>query len=234
MIDEAFGNHALENITTPQLTELLKAQIKSGSYSQSTLNQAKKCFNIFFNWCVTAKYITESPSDNIGKLKSDKDTEERLNPFEEADFNKIMERVKAEENPSLYYNINFIYHACLRPSEIQELKVGDVDIKNKRIRVKASVAKSNLLDYVPIYEPLLDIILLMKLDEADKDDYLFSRDSKNPKKSIAGENKHRDDFFADWFRELLKELGLYEGTGYSIYCFKHFSNIQKSHALEIK
>src|SRR5690606_31790073 len=119
----------------------------------------------------------------------------------------------------LYYNINFIYHACLRPNEIQQLKVGDVDIKNRRIRVKASVAKSNKLDYVPIYEPLMEIINLMKIDEADKNDYLFSRDSKNVKKSIYGQFKHRNDFFADWFRQVLKDLDLYEGTGYSIYCF---------------
>ena len=227
LIDDVYGKYALENITTHDLENLLKEQIKSGNYSQVTLNQAKKCFNIFFNWCISAKYITESPSADIAKLKSDKDTEERMNPFDEVDFNKIMDRVKAEPNPSLYYNINFIYHACLRPSEIQELKVGDVDIKNKRIRVKASVAKSNKLDYVPIYPQLMDIIEQMKIEDADKDDYIFSRDSKSLKKSIVGQYKHRDDFFADWFRKILKELDLYEGFGYSLYCFKHTSNIHK-------
>lgn len=227
LIDEVYGKHDLENITTHDLETLLKEQIRKGNYSQVTLNQAKKCFNIFFNWCISAKYITESPSAGIGKLKSDKDTEERMNPFEEEDFNKIMEKIKAEDNPSLYYNINFIYHACLRPSEIQELKVGDIDIVNKRIRVKASVAKSNKLDYVPIYPALQAIIKDMGIDNADKDDYLFSRDSKNPKKSIYGQYRHRDDYFADWFRLILKDLDLYEGKGYSIYCFKHTSNIHK-------
>ncbi|WP_313511598.1 site-specific integrase [Sphingobacterium sp.] len=228
LIDGKYGDYSLENITTFDLENLIKDKIRSKAYNQATVNQAKKSFNIFFNWCVNRGYLQENPSMKMGKLISDIDSKERFNPFEESDFKMIMDRLRQEPNPALYYNVNFIYHACIRSGEIQNLKVKDIDLRNNVIKIRASVSKNNTAGIVPIYPALLDIIKKMEIEGKDPEYYIFSRDSKNPKKPIVGQFKHRDDFFGDWFREVLKDLDLYEDKGYSIYCFKHTSNVHKA------
>lgn len=221
------GDDELIKIKKSDLEKIIKQKIKDGSYSQKTLVQAKKTYSIFFRWCVGAGHIKENPAFKLENIKSEKDIQEVLNPFEEADFDKIMTYVKALENPSLYYFINFIYHACIRPKEIRLLQVSDVDLVAKRIRVRASIAKNNKLAYVPLYPQLEEILIKMGIEEADENDYLFSIDCKNINKKIMGAKMSREDFFADWFRAVLKDLELYDGKGYSIYCFKHTSNIHK-------
>lgn len=221
------GDDELISIKKSDLEKIVKDKIKDGSYSQNTLIQARKTYSIFFRWCVGAGHLKESPAYQMEKVKSEKDIKDFLNPFEEVDFDKIMGYVKKLENPSLYYFINFIYHACIRPKEIRLLQVNDVDLVAKRIRVRASIAKNNKLAYVPLYPQLEDILIKMGIEEADENDYLFSIDCKNVNKKIMGSKMSREDFFADWFRAVLKKLELYDGKGYSIYCFKHTSNIHK-------
>ncbi len=226
-IDNLFGGVHLENVKSDDIENLLKGKIKDGSYAQSTVNQAKKSYTVFFNYCLKKGLIDKSPIVEVPKLKSDKDVDERLNPINDTDFTIIMKKVKELENPNLYYFVNFIYHGCIRPNELRNLKVKDIDFVHKRIKIRASVAKSNKLDYVPIYPALMDIINQMNLKEAEDEDYVFSIDSKSLKKTVYGNRQHRKDFFADWFRAVLKELKLHDNTGYSIYCVKHTSNIHK-------
>src|SRR5690606_16311423 len=116
-LDTLYGKTRLRDITSENIEDFLKSKVLDNTFSQSTLTQAKKSFTVFFNWVVKKNYLKLSPMKAVGKLKSDKDTQERLNPIQDADFDKIMNRIKELNNLNLYYFVCFVYHACIRPNE---------------------------------------------------------------------------------------------------------------------
>lgn len=228
VLEKLYGNTFIDGVTTHQLNNILREKVNNGSYSQKTLGDAMKTYNSFFTYALSAGYIKTNPASDISKtIKSDKDVGERNNPFEDDDFAVIMEKLKSLNNQSLYYFCCFLYHACMRPEEIRNIRIKDIDLKRKKITVQSSVAKNNKKQDVPIYPSLLKIINLMDIGNASKNDYLFSHFCVGNIQPYYGDKYVGDYFFGRWFRSILKELGLYEDKGHSIYCFKHTSAIHK-------
>ncbi len=222
LLEDKFGNVEVKEIVNTDIERILKDKIKDGTFAQSTLNHAKKVFTAFFTYCVDEKIISKSPMAIKKTIKSDKDTKESHVPFSEEHFKLIIDELKKEGN-ELYFNfVNFIYHLHLRPKEINNLKKGDLDLVKNVITIKSSVAKNDKKEILPIFPALRKIIDTMKLDSLDKDDYIFFKQYSDGRKTQLSKS-----YISDRFRPMLKNLGLYDDTGYDLYSFKAKGNLDK-------
>jgi integrase len=119
-----------------------------------------------------------------------------------------------EKNDSLLLLfIKFISYNFLRPVEVCRLKVGDLDIKDKKLYVRA---KNKLVKIKIIPEILIKD--LPDLNQMNNDDFLFTP-TKIGGQWIATENNRRDHF-SKRFKTIVKDhFGL--GSDYGMYSFRH-------------
>ena len=85
---------------------------------------------------------------------------------------KIFDYLKAVDY-NYYIFASIEYYLGIRPKEILLIKCGDVDLENKTIKILPEDSKDNSYRYVPILNPMLE--LLNKLDLSNKDYYLIGR-----------------------------------------------------------
>ncbi|WP_286774990.1 MULTISPECIES: tyrosine-type recombinase/integrase [Sphingobacterium] len=223
-IVKKFENKLLENVTPIDMEAVIHSLVKDNIYADSTLKNVKSNYSTFFKHFIKKRIIFSNPMEDVSNIVSNKDTEDKNEPFSDEHFEKIMEAVKTHKK--LYLFTSFMYHTCARPTELRNLK--KQNIKDNFIQFKASTAKNKTKQTVDITEPLRKLITELNLDGADNDDYIFSNDCTKPDGETWGKKQLYINHFSNLFREgILKPLGLYIGTGYNLYSFKHTSNIHK-------
>ena len=119
----------------------------------------------------------------------------------------------AKKDPILLLFVQFVSYNFLRPVEVCRLKVGDIDIKDKKlyVRAKNKAVKIKIIPEILIKE-------LPNLLELNKDGFLFTP-TKIGDEWIATENNRRDHF-SKRFKAVVKdhfELGI----DYGMYSFRH-------------
>ncbi|MFL0093581.1 site-specific integrase [Tenacibaculum maritimum] len=126
-------------------------------------------------------------------------------------------------DPQLMLFIKFVSYNFLRPVEACRLRVGDVNIKDKTLTVKAKnkLVKQKIIPQILINE-------LSELSKYEKDDFLFTPNG-TPGPWEASDDNRRDHFtkrfkvVKDFFSEKAKTSKEYFTLGkeYSIYSFRH-------------
>ena len=126
-------------------------------------------------------------------------------------------------DPQLLLFIKFVSYNFLRPIEVCRLRVGDINLKDKTLTVKA---KNKLVKQKIIPQILIDE--LSDLSKYGKDDFIFAPDG-TPGAWEATDDNRRDHFtkrfkaVKDFFTEKAKVSKEYFALGkeYSIYSFRH-------------
>jgi integrase len=120
----------------------------------------------------------------------------------------------AEYSPNLFTFIHFIYYCFIRPGELADIKVGDIQLEKGIITVRAEISKTKKTESVTIPRQLYPIIEAMKLHKYPTTHYAFS---------TQGEphfEKTKYDYFSRIHRSILVRLG-YDTTRYKLYSWKH-------------
>jgi integrase len=196
------------------------------AWTPKTVASARRIFNTFFNWCIENNYRSDNPVTIIDnkKIKSNNEPEERNNPFSEEDAEKIINYLDKFDKKTAFF-CRFIYHTLLRPGEIRKLRVKDIDLKNKRLRIPTSVmknSKKNEADFINLSDEIIKVLMENKIGEQPKSNYLFSKNSD----IFFGNEPIGVNSAYEGLKKALDILGLTQ-KGYNLYSFKHFSNIQR-------
>lgn len=132
-----------------------------------------------------------------------------------------MKEVKAAcfklEEHQLWLFIQFIYYTLARPStEIQNMKIEQIELENDRIFIPAADSKNRRDDYVDIYPPLKQTILDSGIMDFPKHYYIYGKDG------IPAERHVEDKYFYRRNMKILKEIKLFKSKKrYDIYGYKH-------------
>jgi integrase len=118
-----------------------------------------------------------------------------------------------ETNPYLYNFICFIYYGLMRTTEIRRLRVGNIDLNKRLIRIYASQSKVKKYDILPISDALYSVIKSMEIEKYPSDYYLFSKEYKPSKVPL------HEAWATQHFRKVKKHFNL--NKNYSLYSFKH-------------
>ena len=177
-----------------------------------TFNNALGRLRNFYNVSMKRNWIEkrENPFSTIDTQKTGYG--EKNIPFSNEQLNDMIPYIK-ENDPYLYKFIAFIYYAFMRCSEIKKLKVKNVDLENRLLRIEVKQSKVKKFDVLPISDELYEVILSLGVEGANPNHYLFSSDLRisNVPMSV--------NWTTDHFRKVKDHFDL--DPNYTIYGFKH-------------
>lgn len=186
-------------------------------YHGNTITNTRNHLSSTFSFAMDEKLIPENPFQGL-KLRLQKDEGDFNTPF--SDFEKkAIEEHLIENNYPLYLFTRFVFYAFLRPKELRNIMVGDIDLKLKTIKVKSDVSKTNSRDIIPILKPLYNLIVENGLLNYPSNYYLFGNGLKPSAKKLP------DNLATTLHKEVLEELEIYKERVTTLYAWKHTGNI---------
>lgn len=138
-------------------------------------------------------------------------------PIPEQERTKII-AVMRKYDPQLLLVCQLEYYCAIRPNECRLLQVGDVDFENKVIRVPQDKSKNRQTEHVCIPRQLYNAMLKAKLNEYNRDLYLFGA------KGVPGVKPLGKNNFRNRFNAFRNRLGL--SAEYKLYSFKHSGGVE--------
>jgi len=126
----------------------------------------------------------------------------------------VAEKVKSElqKDPEIYNYSRWIFYSCMRPKEIRHLKVQDIDLLSRQIKVPGPNGKTGDR-LVPICDELHELILEMGIDKADLNYFIFGKGQ-----TISPEQVY-EDYFRRRYQKIKEQLEL--DNNYTLYSWKH-------------
>ena len=168
---------------------------------RQTIEKYMQIVRIFFNWCedVGIRDYETNPVKRMPKMGKVVDCSPGV--FNTNDRERLRAAIKPKE-PWLWLACEILYYCAIRPgTEMRLMKVGDIDLKKKTIRVRAELAKNKTTEIVAFPAELRDHMLALNLDQYDKELYLFGKYG-SPAIVPMGKNTMRNRF--NLYREALK------------------------------
>ena len=201
----------LTDVTKAITQEYLDYLLIEKGLSAKTINNEMGRLKNFFNVAIKRDwYIGINPFNHIEKRKTVYG--EKNTAYTDQQIKEIIAYCK-ENDEYLYYFICFIYYALMRPAEIKRLKVENIDMDRKLIRIYSHQSKVKNHDILPIADTLYEVLLKMEINKFPKDYYIFSLD-KQP-----GLNKLGNNWTGNHYKPIKEHFNL--GPNYTIYGFKH-------------
>lgn len=137
--------------------------------------------------------------------------------FMEEQIEQLKKELEASE-PYLLFFCQFMFYSLMRPTEIRQIRLKHILLKEGKIHIPAENSKSKKAAYIQIHQELATQLKAANLSEFDNECHLFSSHERPSKKMLSKNfmtNKHRD---------ILNKLGF--GKEYTLYSWKHTAVIQ--------
>ncbi|WP_304141847.1 tyrosine-type recombinase/integrase [Mesoflavibacter zeaxanthinifaciens] len=211
-----FNNWLLENgfvlqdcITTVTKKDVIK-------YLNSVLertsprnrNNARVDISSFYQVLVDNDFIQDNFIKKINVLKA---IPERNKTYKPSQLSKILEYLKSED-PILDLFVKFISYNTLRPIEVCRLKIGDLDLLDNKLYVRAKNK--------PVKVKIIPDIMAKELTGLKKKNSELLLFTPN---EIGGtwetDESNRRDYFTKRFKKVKDHFGL--GKDYGLYSFRH-------------
>lgn len=194
--------------------------------ANKSLNNFRTNLATAFNFIATQSDVDVWRKDPLRKIGSLPVTVKKHPAYSDAQIELIKKEIKnatatapRHRQPGyrqLELFISFIYYLMARPIELLQLRVGDINLIDNRVRFAADVSKNKIEDYVEIAPRLATIIVKSKITKHPHEYFVFGKDG-NP-----GPQKLHDNFFWDKHKRVLERTGLLNvNKHFSLYSYKH-------------
>jgi len=188
--------------------------IRSSVGSNATVNNYRDDLSVAFNFLMkrNPNLFKTNPMSFIQKLPT---VAKRHAAYSDAQIDAIKnECIKHGHTQTLLF-IQFIYYTLARPIELRQLKVGHIDIVQRRILFPAELSKNRRDEYVGISPQLYDVIIESGILQHPSHYFIFAM--KQP-----GEKPVSKLYFYRRLVKILKLLGYDKlPTSHDLYSFKH-------------
>jgi integrase len=200
-------NAPITSLTRKQTNAYLNSILESTSARNR--NNTRIDLSSLFEVLTNDEIIPENFIKRINTLKTKPERNKTYTPDMQQNIYAYLEK----NDPLLLLFIKFISYNFLRPVEVCRLKVGDLDISDRKlyVRAKNKAVKIKIIPDILIQE-------LPDLSHLKSTDFLFTP-TKIGGEWIATENNRRDHF-SKRFKNIVKDhFGL--GADYGMYSFRH-------------
>lgn len=191
-----------DTLAAPEFTKLQALEYmdylkQERKYSGKSCNNTVGYLKTLFFMLEEREVIKSNPFCAIKKYKEEKGKNVAFTPRE---VDLVTDYMK-KHNIRLYYATQFVRYAFIRRTELMHLRVSNVDLINHTITIPADVSKNGKQDSITIPMSLEKIIVKMKLDEANPEDYIFGKDMLTCNRRIS-----RVANFSDEHRKVIDAL----------------------------
>ena len=206
LIENKLNEHQISLITKKNIIEYLNSVLQGSSARNR--NNARASISSLFKTLEDNEIIKENFVRKINVLKTTPKRNKTYTPKQEKD---ILQYLKIND-PILLLFIQCLSYNFLRPIEVCRLKIGDLDIEDKKLNVRAK----NKAVKIKIIPDLL-IEKLPDLSQFDKAQFLFTPEKIGGDWNVEDSNKR--DHFSKRFKVVKDYFGL--GLDYGLYSFRH-------------
>lgn len=159
----------LGDFTDVMAVRFLDEQRQERKWANATFNNNLVSAQAFFTWCVKKKYIEKNPFYGIEKKKKEAKKRTVVN----ADARAIIRDYFMKHQQGYLLICELVFQSLIRPAEISRLRVSNVDLENKVIRLDGSITKTKYSRKAVLSDELIEI-LGRNIQGANQDDYLIS------------------------------------------------------------
>ncbi len=203
--ENGFKNRLITSVNKKVITTYLNEVLIATSAKNR--NNTRTDISTIFTVLADNEIIPENFIHKIPVLKSNPEKNKSYTSSEET---KIFDYLD-QNNKLLSLYVKFISYNFLRPVEVNRITIGDIDLKDKILKIKTKTGFK--LKRIP--QVLIDEI--PDIAQYPKDAYLFGRKDFGQYWE-ATETSRRNDY-SDYFLEVKKKFKL--GKDYGLYSFRH-------------
>lgn len=142
--------------------------VKEG-YSGRGFNNLIILNRILFNMLEERELILKNPLKKVPQHPESQNSHRAFSKEQKEQLKEYM----LKHDPLLWNFVKFIYHPWIRPAEILQLKVSDIDLERRTIMIWGGVAKNRMQIPVDIPDSFIDEVKGMKLHRYPAESYLF-------------------------------------------------------------
>lgn len=181
---------------TNEVAQNFISELHAKPLSAVTVNFNRETLSGLFNALRKTKKIRSNPFQGIEKLRehTEGSTYYRQNQINE------LKKIFAEKKPFLLPIIEYLFYTFIRPGELRQLRVQDIDFDNGKINVKGSISKNLKNEYVIIPKQFLQVLKSRGVHQAPPQYFLLGHDGE-PSEIQVGKN-----YFSRHHLEILKDL----------------------------
>jgi integrase len=201
-----FENRDITSVNKKTIVTFLNSVLSSTSAKNR--NNARAILSMFFQSLEDNDIIPDNFVKKINVLKSNPERNKTYSSKQEVD---IFNYLKSNDELMLLF-IQFISYNHLRPVEVVRLQIKDVNVKDRRLYVRA---KNKAVKVKIIPEILLST--LPNLDKFNPESYLFTPNGIG--QDWATNETDKRDYFSKRFKKVKDNFGL--GKDYGLYSFRH-------------
>lgn len=179
----------------------------------ATYNKHINVLDMLFDYLAKAEIITKSP---FFSLKRKQKCSTSVSAFKEHDVQKLKEVLKTA-NMTVYIACMVDMYAFIRPNEIRNLRLKDIDMVNNTITIDKSFAKNKKTQKVAIL-PALQGILKEYISELKEQDFFLLS-----KKGTPGTEQISSKYVVENHNRIMQANG-YNSDLFKPYSWKHTGN----------
>lgn len=201
-----FENRTINSVDKKTIVTFLNSVLSTTSAKNR--NNTRAILSMFFQSLEDNEIIPDNFVKKINVLKSNPERNKTYSSTQEVD---IFNYLKSNDELMLLF-IQFISYNHLRPVEVVRLQIKDVNVKDRRLYVRA---KNKAVKVKIIPEILLST--LPNLDKFNPESYLFTPNGIG--QDWATNETDKRDYFSKRFKKVKDNFGL--GKDYGLYSFRH-------------
>lgn len=199
-------NLLVSNFRTEHIEEWIDYMLGIGNIA-STINNCTEKIGWFFEQAIGKGYLEKKKY----KRRKLPETQTTKNVAFTKSHQRILEEYMLVNDYPLFLFTRFLYHAFIRPKELRNLQVKNLDFDNWCITVNGSFSKNRRNESVVMNQTLLQYAREFE----DKEGYLFGKNFK-----LGINHQCSENYPYNRHAEALKQTGL-EDLGYTLYSWKH-------------
>ena len=157
----------LEEVNFPQFLDYV---FLDRGVSPRTHNNYRTWLRSFTSWMRRQHLLDGDPLDGVPPMREPGKIRQ---PLPTAMLRQIREHLAAHDRHFLLA-VMMEYYCFIRPEELSQLQVGDIDVKRHAIHVRASISKNGKAEMVGLNTAIVSLMRELGTLRAPKDWYLFS------------------------------------------------------------
>jgi integrase len=201
----------IDTITPMQAQKYISDCANAGT-SNTTLSNYKLILSFLYAGMSKMQMVHNNAFENLPKIKR---TPKSLQHFSKSHIEAITNYCK-DENPQLLLAIKILYSCFIRPGEMQNLQLYDINLEDRYIQINASYSKNKKTQKVLIPDTLLKDLQFIK--NYNQSNYLLGSNG------VPGSVKIGNNYLNKTHCKILKKLKI--NGNYAFYSWKHTGVIQ--------
>ncbi len=184
----------------------------------TTINKHRVCLKKMFRPLVKAKKVKINPFEETSKIRCQM---RGSRYFKKNQIHDIKEQIHVQ-CPEIWYAVRFVYYCFIRPGELRNVRIEDVDMDLWQIKLRAEISKNKKDQFVVIPNGLRKDLEKMHLEKYPANYYLVG------KSGFPAATQIPINWISNKHREVLRHLKY--SAEYNLYSWKHTGVVQSYNA----